>query len=138
MTDNEGEDMVGRQVKTLFDKLDQRRRMLGMTYSALSKRSGVSVPTLVRILSGSQSAASFAAVVAVANALGMDVEISQIARAERFREQQAKTKASRLIETLQGTSSLEEQGLDGDTIEDMKRRTVHELLAGSSRRLWGE
>jgi len=130
--------MVATQVEMLFDKLDQRRRDLEMSYAALSKRSGVSVPTVVRILSGSQPAASFAAVVAVANALGMEVEVSQIAGTGRFREQQAKKKAARLIGTLQGTSSLEEQGLEGDTIEDMKRRTVHELLAGSSRRLWGE
>jgi transcriptional regulator with XRE-family HTH domain len=130
--------MIVTHVETLFDKLDQRRRDLDMTYAALSKRSGVSEATVFRILSGSQPAASFAAVVAVANALGMDVEISQIAGTGRFREQQAKDKATRLIETLQGTSSLEEQGLDGDTILDMKRRTVHELLTGSSRRLWGE
>jgi hypothetical protein len=96
------------------------------------------MPTVFRILSGSQPAASFAAVVAVANALGMTVEISQIGGTGRLREQQATKKAARLIETLQGTSSLEEQGLDGATIEEMKHRTVHELLAGSSRRLWGE
>jgi len=126
------------QVEPLFEKLNKRRRELGMSLLALSKRSGVSMPTVARILSGAQPAASFANVAAVAYALGMEVGIRQTRRAASFREQQAKHKAERLVGMVQGTSGLEEQGLNDDALRDMKRRTVHELLAGSSRRLWDD
>ena len=51
--------------------LDKRRRDLGLSYELLSKRCGVSRPTVQRILSGRQAAASFANIVAIAESLGL-------------------------------------------------------------------
>src|SRR5262245_33905962 len=126
------------QVERLFEKLNKRRKELDMSLLAVSRRSGVSMPTVARILSGAQPTASFANVAAVADALGMEVGIRQARRAASLREQQAKHKAERLVGMVQGTSGLEEQGLDHNALRDMTRRTVHELLAGSSRRLWDD
>ena len=50
--------------------LDRRRRELGLTFAALSSRSGVSEPTVKRILGGRLGEASFTHVVAIARALG--------------------------------------------------------------------
>jgi len=118
--------------------LDVKRRRLRMSYAVLAKKSGVSMPTVVRILSGRNPQASFASVLAIANVLGIDVKFEQKTPVEELRENQARRKARRLVGMVQGTSALESQALDEDEINEMTRRTVHELLAGSPRRLWEE
>ncbi len=55
----------------LSDRLNQRRQELGLIVETLAKRSGVSRPTVQRILSGSNPTASFANVLAIAEALGL-------------------------------------------------------------------
>jgi transcriptional regulator with XRE-family HTH domain len=116
----------------LSNDLDRRRRALGITYKALAKRSGVPMPTVVRILSGSDSGARYANVQAIASALGDDADL------EQFRETQARRKAQHLVAMVQGTSGLEGQALDEATIARMVNQTVHELLAGSGRKLWSD
>ena len=122
----------------IFQLLDQRRRELEMTYAILAKRSCVSVPTVCRILSGSDPGASFANVQAVAEAQGMGVSLTSESNPEEFRFQQAQRKARRLVGIVQGTAGLEGQAVDADAVERMRNRTVHELLAGSPRKLWGD
>lgn len=96
------------------------------------------MPTVVRILSGTYSKASFANVAAVAEALGIGIKFEAVTKIADLREAQARQKARRLVGMVQGTSGLEAQALDDDELTDMTRQTVHELLAGSSRRLWSE
>ena len=55
----------------LLKHLDERRRDLGLSYEQLSKRCGVSRPTVQRVLSGRHAAASFANIVAIAESLGL-------------------------------------------------------------------
>jgi transcriptional regulator with XRE-family HTH domain len=109
-----------------------------MTYAALAKRSGVSMPTVVRILSGGNEHASFGNVAAIAEALGMTIDIVAKERSQTFLEKQAEEKARRIVAMVQGTSGLEAQAVDANTLDEMTRRTVHELMAGSPRRLWGD
>jgi transcriptional regulator with XRE-family HTH domain len=59
------------EVAPLFLALDQRRRDLGLSYDLLAKRCGVSRPTVQRILSGRQAAASFSNILAIAESLGL-------------------------------------------------------------------
>lgn len=120
-----------------FKKLEQRRQELGMSRSALAERSRVSLPTTNRILSGGHSKASFANVVAIAEALGMDLTVQRNTPSEEFRRTQAMNKARRLVSLVQGTSALEGQGLDQDEIEEMVGRTFRELLP-ANRKLWAE
>ena len=122
----------------VFQLLDQRRRELGMTYAILAKRSRVSVATVCRILSGSDPGASFANVQAVAEALGMAVSLTSASDPTEYRLQQAQQKARRLVGLVQGTSALEGQAVDAEAIEDMQNQTIHELLAGSPRKLWDD
>jgi transcriptional regulator with XRE-family HTH domain len=109
-----------------------------MPYAALARRSGVSVTTVVRALSGENPNVSFETVLAIAAAVGLSVDFKVKTRIDELREQQAEQKARQLIGMLQGTSGLEAQALDEETLQEMTRQTVHELLAGSPRRLWGE
>ena len=123
-------------MSAFFDDLSRRRKDLGISFEALAKRSGVSMPTVVRILSGKNPHASFANVAAIADALGMTVSLRSTVSAQAIREHQAETKARKLVGMVQGTSGLESQAVDAEQIDAMTRQTLHELLAGSSRVLW--
>jgi transcriptional regulator with XRE-family HTH domain len=107
-----------------------------MTHAQLARKSGVSKPTVVRILSGGHAAAALSNVMAIAQALGMSLDLTPRVPAEDLLREQAERKAATLVGMVQGTSGLEGQGVDRETLERMKRQTVHELLAGSRRRLW--
>jgi transcriptional regulator with XRE-family HTH domain len=120
----------------ILEKLANRRRQLRMSYSVLAKRSRVSMPTVVRLLSGPNPQSSFGNVLAIAAALGITFRFEAVPL-EEFLERQAKQKAEKLVGMVQGTLALEEQAVDVKTIARMKRKTVLELLAGSAQRLWG-
>ena len=87
------------------------------------------------ILGGHAAEASFGNVAAVARALGVSVELGE-SDADTFLLKQATEKARRVARMVQGTSALESQAVDADTYERLVSRSVHELLAGSRRRLW--
>ncbi len=74
----------------------------------------------------------------LAETLGMTLDLRSITDPEDLREQQARKKAERLMKMVQGTSALEAQAIDPEKYEQMLRRSVHELLAGPSRKLWTE
>jgi transcriptional regulator with XRE-family HTH domain len=125
------------EVAPLLLALDQRRRDLGLGYDQLSKRCGVSRPTLQRILSGRQ-AASFSNILAIAECLGLALRFDSEVATPELKREQAERKAKKLVALVQGTSGLEGQAVDRETIESMIEQTTHELLAGSKRRLWSE
>ena len=121
-----------------FDRLNHRRRELRMSNDALARLSRVSLPTVVRILSGKHPQTSFANVAAIAGALGLDISFRPTASSSALREEQATKKARKLVGMVQATSGLEAQAVDAQQLQSMTQQTVHELLTGSSRRLWGE
>lgn len=119
----------------LRDRLARRREELGMTHVALAARSGVSEPTVKRILSGNISSASLANVLAIAAA--MEVSITTGATdADEARARQARAKAEQIARLVQGTSGLEGQAVDQAQFSKLVERSFHELMAGSPRRLW--
>ena len=122
----------------LLKSLDERRRELGLSYELLSKRCGVSRPTLQRILSGRHDAASFANVVAIAESLGLALRFDSKIDTRDLKREQAERKAKKLVALVQGTSALEGQAVDEKQVKSMVEQTTHELLAGSKRRLWSE
>jgi transcriptional regulator with XRE-family HTH domain len=126
------------EVASLLKALDQRRRDLGLTYDLLSKRCGVSRPTVQRILSGRQAAASFSNILAIAKSLGLSLRFVSELAPHMLKREQAERKAKKLVALVQGTSGLDGQAVDRATVESMVEKTAHELLAGSKRRLWSE
>ena len=122
----------------LLKNLDDRRRELGLSYELLSRRCGVSRPTVQRILSGHHAAASFANIMATAESLGLGLRFDSTIDARDLKREQAVRKAKKLIALVQGTSGLEGQAVDKKTVDSMVEQTTHELLAGSKRRLWSE
>ncbi len=118
--------------------LNERRKRLGMNHKVLAARSGISIATVQRILSCGNDQANYSNVVAVAEALGMTVNFTERVSDIELREQQARKKSKSLMSLLQGTSGLEGQAVDDQTLRDMVQQTVHDLLAGSGRKLWAE
>ena len=66
----------------------------------------------------------------------MDFELRNTADEQTFAEQQAESKARTIVRIVQGTSALEAQGVDSGTRQQMVKQTVHQLMAGSRRKLW--
>src|SRR5258708_969693 len=128
--------MSGNLVQTLCRSLNARRRQLRMTFATLARRSGVSVPTVTRTLSGHNPNASLENVAAIADALGMTVSLMQKVGVGDLREEQALRKARRLSGIVQGTLGLESQAVNDGELNELTRQIVHELLAGPSRKLW--
>jgi transcriptional regulator with XRE-family HTH domain len=119
----------------IVEELAARRRELGMSFPQLAERSGVSEPTVKRILGGQGGSASYASVAAVAEALGMPLR-SEAIDPDEFRERAALEKARHLARLVQGTSALEAQAVPPAEFRRLVARSVHELLAGPPRRLW--
>jgi transcriptional regulator with XRE-family HTH domain len=118
-----------------IELLGQVRRALGLSHAAVAARSGVSEPTVKRILGGHASEASFANVIAVARALGVGIDFER-PDIDELRRRQARMKAEQVAKLVQGTSALEDQAVDDATYRQIVEKTYHELLAGSPRRLW--
>ena len=120
----------------IIHDLNKRRRRLGMSRADVARLSGVSVPTVQRILGKQDHDATLSNLLAIAEALGLGLDIRPDAKVAALREQQARRKAERLVGMVQGSSALEGQAVDQETYERMVKQTVHELLAGPSRKLW--
>lgn len=118
--------------------LDTRRKKLGMSRAMVAKRSGIPLTTVQRILSGRERRPSLPSVLSIAEVLGAPWDFDVNAGIEEIRERQARQKAERLVGMVQGTSGLEGQAVDKDTLREMVAQTVHELLAGSRLRLWSD
>ncbi len=123
------------QETDILENMNRRRRELAMPYDELTRRCGVSISTLKRVLGG-EVTASFSTVSAIARALGMYWAPAQIDDIASMRERQARTKARALVALVQGTSALEGQAVGSTDIELMEQRTMAELLSGPARRLW--
>lgn len=117
-------------------QLQRRRKALRISYQLLAQRSGVSLPTVQRILRNGGGQTTYANLEAVAEALGMSFELKSTCDEQDFVEKQAWKKAESIARMVQGTSALESQAVDHDTYQQIVRQTVHELMAGSRRRLW--
>jgi transcriptional regulator with XRE-family HTH domain len=104
----------------LLKNLDQRRRELGLSYELLSRRCGVSRPTVQQILSGRQIEASFANIVAVAESLATELRLDSTVDSRDLKREQAERKAKRLVALVQGTSGLEGQAVDVKAVEGIR------------------
>ncbi len=119
-------------------RLNQRRESLGISCAVLARRVGISLRTVQRILSREENNPGFATVIALAREPGISVHLQDHVDPRIVRRRQAERKAARLLAIVQGTSALEAQGLDDQTLRDLREKTIHELLAGSDRKLWAD
>ncbi len=121
-----------------FSELEKKRQSLGLSILQLAKRSGVSKPTVQRTLTGERANPTFAHVSAIASALGLSVSLETEHRSFEMRKKQAEAKAKKLVALVQGSSGLEGQAVDSDTIREMIEETTMEFMSGSNRKLWSD
>lgn len=107
-----------------------------MSYAALATRSGVSMATVVRILSGPSPEAAYSNVEAIARALEMAIEVKPRMSTDAVLRRRAGRKAETIVALVQGSSGLDGRAVPDCVLKRMKRRTAQELLAGPRRRLW--
>ena len=117
--------------------LDQRRVALGMSRCELARQAGLGLRTVQRVLSGEDASPEFATILAITSVLGATLRLEgEDPNSARLR--QAERKADRLASMLQGTSGLEAQAVDDQSLQAIKQQMVCALLAGSSRKLWDD
>ena len=125
-------------------RLERRRARLGISKTLTARLSGLSIATVNRLLSQQDRRPSIASVSAVAGVLGLEVvlgerpRVREVVSAPALRERQARAKAKRLVGIVQGSMALEAEGVSTAVLDEMEEDTVHELLAGSARRLWSD
>jgi len=125
-------------INAIAERLNGRRQDLGMTCAAVAQRSGLSLRSVQRVLSGEENDPGFATVDAIARVLGVSLRLKEEQDINTLRRRQAERKAERLVSLVRGTSALEAQPVRDDTARTLRDRTVKELLSGSSRKLWAE
>lgn len=108
-----------------------------MSYGVLAARSGITEPTVKRILGGKVEGEAFAEVVAIAHALGLQFGEAE-SDPDDFCRQQARRKAEYIARLVQGTCALENQAVDAAAYNELIERSCRELMAGSRRRLWAQ
>ena len=119
----------------LLNLLNSRRKSLGMTVDALAGLCGKSPSTVERALAGNQSV-GLDTVAAIAQALGAELSLLVKVEADELLKDRATQKAKKLVGFVQSTSALEGQGVSREIFGSMVDRTVHQLMAGSKRKLW--
>ena len=123
--------------QNLSTRLNQRRQDVGVTFALLAQRTGLSLRTVQRVLSGEENDPGFGTVVSIAEALGVSLRF-EADDPDEFRRKRAEQKADQVLALVQGTSALEAQALSDESKRRLKERTVHELLAGPRRKLWAD
>jgi hypothetical protein len=88
-------------------------------------------------MSAQHEKSTFAHVIAIARALGIELTPVVKERSDEFRRKQARNKARYLVRLVQGTSGLEGQAVEPQDMESMVARTTEKLLR-SKRKLWSE
>jgi transcriptional regulator with XRE-family HTH domain len=119
-------------------KLQNRRKQLGIPYEDLAARSGVSVATAKRILTGHFESASFKHVAAIAETMGLSLDMREESPAFAVRQRAAEQQATRLVRMVMGTSALEAQQISEDQARTLVQESVLRLLQGSPRQVWAK
>ena len=115
--------------------LNSRRRELEMTFAALAERSGLSLPTVQRILAGKQEPNS-GHLRSLAEAMGMELMLVPKVRPAQMKLAQARANARRLVAMTQANAALEAQAVGQKMRQELVDRTVQELLAKPRQLLW--
>jgi len=116
--------------------LEQRRRDLRMPISALSERANVSVSTVKRVLEGDTSV-SYRTLCRIAEAMGASLKISARSQSSVIREE-AKRKARLVAKMSQGTSAMEAQAVDKETLDRIAQAAEAELIKRLGGMLWAK
>jgi transcriptional regulator with XRE-family HTH domain len=119
----------------LVQKVKSRKETLGITIENLAKLSHNGARTVNRFLSGED--VKLSTVESITNVLGLDFAGNKTISLDKLKKQRATQKAIFMASLVQGTSALEMQGLEEDSLNRMIDKFKEEFLTGSyQNRLW--
>jgi len=119
----------------LVQKVKSRKETLGITIENLAKLSHNGVRTVNRFLSGED--VKLSTVESITNVLGLDFAGNKTISLDKLKKQRATQKAIFMASLVQGTSALEMQGLEEDSLNIIIDKFKEEFLTGSyQNRLW--
>ena len=121
--------------KVLIERIQKRRKAIGITYENLAKLTRLSLRTVNRFFAGED--VKLSTVERITTLMGLDFSGNETVPLETLQKQRANEKALFLASLVQGTSTLEMQGLEKPELEKMIHRFEEELLHGEYRdKLW--
>ena len=119
----------------LIDKIENRKKELGISIENLAILSHSGVRTINRLFAGED--VKLSTVEKITNLLGLDFAGNETVALKDLEKERAKQKAIFMASLVQGTSALEMQGLEKNTLDKMIHRFEKEFLSGAYRdRLW--
>lgn len=121
---------------TIIDNINLQARELGISQPVIARLTGISLPTVKRIMAGRYSGARLADVEAIARVLGLELQSVVRTDADTLRLKRAEQKAAKIAKQVQATSALEAQGVDEATLRGIRNEIVHGLMAGPKSKLW--
>lgn len=113
----------------LMKQITIRKEELGITIENLAKLSGVGTRTINRLLKNED--VKLSTVEAVTNLLGLDFAGNEQIPLQELEKQRAREKALYLASIVQGTSALEMQGLEDESINKIVSMYENEFLYGN-------
>ena len=113
----------------LMKQITIRKEELGITIENLAKLSGVGTRTINRLLKNED--VKLSTVEAVTNLLGLDFAGNEQIPLQELEKQRAREKALHLASIVQGTSALEMQGLEDESINKIVSMYENEFLYGN-------
>lgn len=112
----------------LINQIIGRKEELGITVENLAKLSGVGVRTINRLLKNED--VKLSTIEHVTNFLGLDFAGNEQVPLSVLKQQRAHEKALFLASIVQGTSALEMQGLENDSLNEIITSYEKEFLSG--------
>ena len=113
----------------LIQQIIARKEQLNITVENLAKLSGVGVRTINRLLKNED--VKLSTVEHVTNFLGLDFAGNEQVTLSTLKKKRAHEKALFLASIVQGTSALEMQGLEDDSLNSIIALYEKEFLTGS-------
>ena len=113
----------------LIEQIVARKEHLNITIENLAKLSGVGIRTINRLLKNED--VKLSTVEAVTNILGLDFAGNEQISLVELQKRRAKEKALYLASIVQGTSALEMQGLEEESINKIVDMYEKEFLYGN-------
>jgi len=119
----------------LIKQIIARKEQLNITIENLAKLSGLGVRTVNRVLANED--VKLSTIESITNLLGLDFAGNEIVPLDELKKQRAKEKAIFMASLVQGTSALELQGLDKESVNNIISMYEKEFLDGAySNTLW--
>ncbi|OHD96452.1 MAG: hypothetical protein A3E21_07440 [Sulfurimonas sp. RIFCSPHIGHO2_12_FULL_36_9] len=113
----------------LINQIIARKKQLNISVENLAKLSGVGVRTVNRLLKNED--VKLSTIENVTNFLGLDFAGNEQVSLSVLKKQRAHEKALFLASIVQGTSALEMQGLEDDSLNNIISMYEKEFLSGS-------